>query len=110
MRDLTDFIEKQSALLGFSKEALLAGNGTRKRPFYMPKELALQQAFCQRPAVHGDKGSIGTFGVIMNGSGNQLLPSACLPDNEHIAGNPRDFFNETIDLLHGLTIAHDIFK
>ncbi len=64
------------------KEPLLQGMGPRKRPFLMPEQLALKEAFRERSAIHGDEGRLPSMAVGVDGPGHELLAGPALADEQ----------------------------
>ena len=81
--DRGNFIEKNRALIGDFKEALLRSHGARERAFHVAEELRLEQ-------VHGNRASIDRHERLvrarrrgMNRLGNQLFARTALAMDEH---------------------------
>src|SRR5690242_5537564 len=53
-----------------------------KGSFHVAEKLGLEKGLGKRAAVNGDKGSLGTEAVLMNGSGNQFFSGSALACNQ----------------------------
>jgi hypothetical protein len=77
-RQIGYFIEEQGAIAGALDEAGLVVYGTREAALAMTKELAFDEFRGDCPAVHRDKGAVGTRPAVMNQASDQLLARAGL--------------------------------
>src|SRR5687767_260772 len=68
-----DFIEEQRPPAGPLEAADLAGDGAGEGALLVAEELALQQVFGNRRAVHRDEGLRASGAIRVNGAGHELF-------------------------------------
>src|SRR6266850_3074060 len=104
-RHITDFVEKDSAMVGLLEATDATNFGAGERAAFVAEEFAFKECFGNGSAVDGNEGSFGAIAVLIDGSGNQLLTSAGFAANENIdrlGSDPSDFF---VNRLHAAAIA-----
>src|ERR671923_570899 len=96
--------------MGGLKEPLLQGSGPRKRPFLIPEQLALEEAFGERPAIHGDEGRLPSRAIVVDGPRNELLTGPALADEQDGAPGGSDTGYSPIHFHHFRAGPHDVFE
>jgi hypothetical protein len=80
--DLGDLIQKHGPAVPQFKPPRFGGDGTGKRPFFVPEEFRLQEGVGDRGAIHLDKGSIRSLAVGVECLSHQLFSGPTLARNE----------------------------
>src|SRR5690606_36175396 len=82
-------------------------DGAGKRPAYMAEQLALQQAFTERSAIHLTERSAIAVAQPMDRARNQLLARTGLAEQQDRGIAPRHLARQPVDLLHRGARAND---
>ena len=104
------FVEKQSAAVGLLKAASAPGVRPGKGTFFVPEQLALDQALVEGGAVDGDKGVVGAGACFVYCARHQLLASARLTSQQHgrpARSGPR---HHVEGLFYGWRATHNATK
>ena len=104
---VSDFIQKQGSAISLLKLAFFVRRRPRKRRFAMPEELAVDQVFWNRGAVHLDKHFIFARALHVDGVRDQFLAGARLAVDQHATVGGRHQRNLLAKRLHGNTVTHD---
>ena len=97
---LADFIQQNRATVRQLETPLALGHGPGESPLLMPEELALNEVFRDRRAVHLDERPVGSGTLAVNRPGHQLLAGAALPLNQHRRLGSSDLADEVAQTLH----------
>src|SRR6202040_2782935 len=100
-RQFADFIEEQRTAIGQFKTARLVLERACKRPFYVPKELALEKTFRHRAAIQFDQRAFASRALLVDGPRDELLSRAAFPGDQDGSIGRRNELN----LLHHLSQA-----
>src|SRR5207245_3352659 len=82
-RHLGNFVEEQRASVGALETTAMCPRSAGEASALVTEELALDQRFRQRSAVHGDEWSLPALGQLMNRVGDELLTRSALAQNDH---------------------------
>ena len=94
--------------MGHLKDTRFVLRGTRKGPFDVPEQFALQEIGRQGTTVYGHKLSASPLAVGMNSPGEEFLPRSALSIDEHRAVCWRNLSN-LIKYLEDLRVlTHNI--
>ena len=80
--------------------------GARERAFAMTEQLALDQAFGQRSAIHGDIGHVTAQALVMDGTSDEFLAGAGVSQNQDGRMRRSDFRDQLSHLFHRRAFAH----
>src|SRR4029077_1220771 len=79
----SDLVEKQRAVMCDLKQALLLGDRTGERAFFMHEQFRFEQFLVDGGAIHGLKYLIRTKAVFMDRAGDQFLSSSALTADQN---------------------------
>jgi hypothetical protein len=106
--EICDLVEEKGAAargLEFSDTPLLC---VREGAAFVAEELALDQAFRNRCAVHRDEAPAAALTEVVDGAGGELLSGAARAVDQHRGARPRDLPNGLEDLLHALAAPEEL--
>ena len=106
--DVTDFIEKQRAMLSHFEQSLLVLVSTGKRPFDVTEQFTFHEAFRYGRTVDGHHGTVLAFALPVNPLGNQFLAGTALSSNQYSAVETGHFQGHGENCLHGRALAHHV--
>src|SRR5208283_5405088 len=107
-RHVSDFIEKERALIGKFEFARLAGGRSGKSSFFVTEKLALQQIFRNRGAVDLDERPGGAARFFVNGARNEVFAHSALAAQKNGGVGGRNPFNGGEHFLHFRTDRHNV--
>ena len=81
--NLPHFVEKERSSGGLFKTTKTAGDSPGEGALFVAKKLTLKKIRRDRRAVHDDKRSLGTAGVIVDGASNKFFARAALASDEN---------------------------
>src|SRR5208283_4720668 len=109
-RHLADFVQQERSAVCHFEDAVLVRHGTRKRPFFMPEELAFDEGFNNGSAIDRGKALPRTLAVEMDCPRNKFFSRAALAGDEYRAFTRGNFFDRLENFLHCRALADDIVK
>src|SRR5688572_2904637 len=106
-RQLADLIEKERALVRVLEEPGLVARRASERTLLVAEQLALQQRFRNRPAVHRDERGVRPRALAMNETRHQLLPRSTFAGEQHRRRMPRHLARNLERRAHDLAATDD---
>ena len=82
-RGIADLVEEQRAAPGPFEGARMPRHRSGEGAFLVAEQFALQQAFRESGAIHGNERSVGPGAVRVQGAGHQFLARAAFAAHEH---------------------------
>src|SRR6202040_1781323 len=107
-RQFADFIEEQRTAIGQFKTARLVLECAGKRPFYVPKELALEKTFRHRAAIQFDQRAFASRALLVDGPRDELLTRAAFPGDQEGGIGRRTGLNRLPPLSQSGTSPDDV--
>ena len=105
---LAHLVQEDGAAIGQLKPSQLLLSRIREGAGLVAKELRLDEALGQGPAVHLHEGLGGSAGAVVDGVGDELLAGAGLAANHHGGVGRGRLPHPLEDLLHGVAVADDV--
>src|SRR5216683_2401079 len=102
-----DFVEEDRALIGDFEKAFFGSHGAGERTLDVTEKLRLEEIDRDGAGVNGDERFVRTGRGGVDGLGDEFLPSATLPADEHGGARGRDLGDELVvgprlgDVIHG---------
>ena len=96
-------------MLGLGNEADPVPGDVRRRAALRSEQLALDQCFRQRRAVHDDERPAGTGSVVVNEAREQRLPRSRVAGEQHVPRRGRGDRHFAQDGRHGRAASHQPF-
>ena len=108
---ISDFIEKQSAIMGKLKQAgFSAFYGSGESSFHISEQLTFQQRFWKSSAVDGYKRTVSAAAGIVDTLSKQFFSGAGFSMNKYIRFCMGIFAGGLNSFFHNSTVADDVFK
>src|SRR5262249_28685053 len=92
-RHFADLIEEQRAAIRQFKAAGFVPERSRKSPFHVPEEFALEETFGNRAAIQLDQGTLASRALLVDGSRDQLLSRPAFSGDQDGSVGRRDELN-----------------
>ena len=104
---IADLIEEERPVMRLFEASDTQLVGTSEGSLFVPEELAFEQVGRNGSTIYGDEGFVRAMTVLVNGTGDELFPSAGFATDENGNGlrcNPAEFF---VNLGHRPAVADD---
>src|SRR5690606_7295346 len=105
---LRDLVEEEGPAVGELEAAGLLVEGAGEGPLLVPEELVLQDLAGEGRAVDGDEGALLAARLVVDGAGDELLPGAALPDDEHARPGGGGGLDGAVDLPHLIRLPDQV--
>src|SRR5690242_9333703 len=96
-RQFSDFVEKNSSLIGLLKQATVIRYGTGKSAAHVTEQFAFDQILGNSATIDCHKRLLPSRAIEMNCSRDQLFPGATLTRNQNVSAGACHFLNQFID-------------
>ncbi len=107
-RNLSDFIQKNSASIGNLEAANALRDGSRESTSFVSEQLAFQQTGRNRRTVEFDEGFRAAWAQVMNCARDQFLACARFSVDEHRRVCWRDGFHVLQNFAQRRTVSDDL--
>src|SRR5215469_17171824 len=109
-RQLTDFIEKQSATVRQFKAARATLQRARESSLHMSKKFALDEPGGYSPAIHFHQRPMLALAPVVNRASNQFFSAAGFTKNQDSGVGRRDRLNPVEYINQAFAVADDLFE
>jgi hypothetical protein len=109
-RDISDFVQKQSAAVCGFETTHFACHGAREGSSFVAEELALHESYGNGRTIQFHEGPIPACAVVMNGASDEFLPCPGFAFDESSGITRRDRPNEIQHLTESPACSQDGLK